>query len=187
MMCVQLSEFEFSLQGAFRGTQILASQSKLTTPQLSWGALLVFEQFIVYYMYLCLKAVNPNKCLSGLKLKKVSHQMHSIYLLNVLFSIVQLYGELFIGRLRSIKWWNYKAVRRNRLMQSWLTDLPAIQTGMLVVSAVTFHSTGSEVQPGPPTAAAAVKLCLLWELFFTIKATVIYCDLCKQKKWKLCH
>lgn len=143
----------------------------------------------VYYMYLCLKAINPNKYLSGFNLKKVSHQTHGTYVLNVLFSIVQSYGELFIGRLRSIKWWNYKAVRRNRLMQSWLTDLPAIQTGMLVVSAVTFHSTGSEVQPRPPTtaAAAAVKLCLLWEPFFTIKAAVIYCDLCKQKKWKLCH
>lgn len=75
-------------------------------------------------------------------------------------------------------------------MQSWLTDLPAIQTGMLVVSAVTFRSTGSEVRPRPPTAAtaaAAAKLCLLWELFFTIKVAVIYYDLCKQKKWKLCH
>lgn len=56
----------------------------------------------------------------------------------------------------SVKWRNYKAVRRNRLMQSWLTVLPAIQRGMLVVSAVTFHSTGSEA-PLPPTAAAAVK------------------------------
>lgn len=58
-------------------------------------------------------------------------------------------------------------------MQSWLTDLPAIQTGMLVVSAVTFHSTGSEVRPRP--AAAAVNLCL--------KATVIYNgDLSKQEE-----
>lgn len=32
-------------------------------------------------------------------------------------------------------------------MQSWLTDLPAIQAGMLVVSAVTFRSTGSEARP----------------------------------------
>lgn len=48
-------------------------------------------------------------------------------------------------------------------MQSCLTDLPAIQTGMLVVSAVTFHSTGSEVRP-PPTAAA-VKLCASTENF----------------------
>lgn len=59
-------------------------------------------------------------------------------------------------------------------MQSWLTDLPAIQTGMLVVSAVTFHSTGSEVRPRP-AAAAAVNLCL--------KATVIYnSDLSKQEE-----
>lgn len=61
-----------------------------------------------------------------------------------------------MGWLHSVKWWNYKAVRRNRLMQSCLTDLPAIQTGMLVVSAVTFHSTGSEVRPRPTAAAAAV-------------------------------
>lgn len=72
-------------------------------------------------------------------------------------------------------------------MQSWLTDLPAIQTGMLVVSAVTFHSTGSEVRPRPTTTAAAVKLCLHWELFFTVKTSVIYRDLSNQKKWKLCH
>lgn len=52
-------------------------------------------------------------------------------------------------------------------MQSWLTDLPAIQTGMLVVSAVTFHGTGSEARPQPTTRAAAVKsrLRLHWELF----------------------
>lgn len=52
-------------------------------------------------------------------------------------------------------------------MQSWLTDLPAIQTGMLVVSAVTFHGTGSEARPRPTTRAAAVKsrLRLHWELF----------------------
>lgn len=61
-------------------------------------------------------------------------------------------------------------------MQSWLTNLPAIQTGMLVVSAVTFHSTGSEVRPRPAAAAAAaVNLCL--------KATVIYNgDLSKQEE-----
>lgn len=48
-------------------------------------------------------------------------------------------------------------------MQSWLTDLPAIQTGMLVVSAVTFHSTGSEMRPRPPittTAATAAATTL---------------------------
>lgn len=45
-------------------------------------------------------------------------------------------------------------------MQSWCTDLPAIQTGMLVVPAVTFHSTGSEVRPRPAAAAAAASLCL---------------------------
>lgn len=73
-------------------------------------------------------------------------------------------------------------------MQSWLTDLPAIQTGMLAVSAVTFHSTGSEVRPRPTAAAAAaVKLRLRWELFFTARPAVINRDLSKQKKWKLCH
>ncbi len=43
-------------------------------------------------------------------------------------------------------------------MQSWLNNLPAIQTGMFVVSAVTFHSTGSEVwlrQRTTTTTAAA--------------------------------
>lgn len=72
--------------------------------------------------------------------------------MSIVFYFFQFYEQLFIGQPCSVKWRNYKAVRRNRLMQSWLTDLPAIQTGMLVVSAVTFHSTGSEARPRLTTA-----------------------------------
>lgn len=45
-------------------------------------------------------------------------------------------------------------------MQSQLRDLPAIQAGMLVASAVTFQNTGSEVR----WRLAAANLCLRWEL-----------------------
>lgn len=69
-----------------------------------------------------------------------------------------MYGDLFIGRPRSVKWWDYKAVRRNRLMQSWLTDLPAIQTGMLVVSAVTFlHRKWSMAATNNSSSSEAVS------------------------------
>lgn len=64
-------------------------------------------------------------------------------------------------------------------MQCWLTDLPAIQAGMLVVYVVTFHSTGSEVRWRPAAAATAPV-----SGNFTVKATLIYNgDLSKQKKW----
>lgn len=82
-------------------------------------------------------------------------------------------------------------------MQSWPTDLPAIQTGMLVVFAVTFHGEGSKARPPPPapttTAAAAAAAAVVkqavsrWDLCFTFRATVIYCDLSQQKKWKPGH
>lgn len=46
--------------------------------------------------------------------------------------------RLFARWLRSAKWWNCSAVRRNWLMQSRLTELPAIHAGMFVLSVVTF-------------------------------------------------
>lgn len=80
--------------------------------------------------------------------KKRLHQEHVIIIITLLlnfFCFLTYTREAIYSRgPGSVKWRNYKAVRRNRLMQSWLTGLPAIQTGMLVLSAATFLSTGSE-------------------------------------------
>lgn len=108
-------------------------------------------------------------------MKKVCYYYYSS-LSSVIFYLFQLYGKLFI-ELLSIKWWNYKAVRRNRLMQSWLNNLPAIQTGMLVVSAVTFHSTGSEVWPrqrATTSGSGSSEVVSPLGTFLTVKTTVTF-------------
>lgn len=83
-------------------------------------------------------------------IKKRFHQEHVIiiiiitHLLNFSCFITCTGKAIYSRGPGSVKWRNYKTVRRNRLMQSRLTGLPAIQTGMLVLSAATFLSTGSE-------------------------------------------
>lgn len=102
-----------------------------------------------------------------LELKKnISHLKHVfMHLLNFFNFLTHTRGAIYSGGRCSAKWRNYKAVRRNRLMQSWLTDLPAIQTGMLVLSAATFLSTGSEARPRPTAPTAAKLPRRYWELY----------------------
>lgn len=73
--------------------------------------------------------------------------LHRLYCCYLLLTSA-LWGRLLAGS-PSAKWRNYKAVRVNWLMQSSLTGLPAIQSGMFVMSAVTFFFlTAEEVERG---------------------------------------